>query len=165
MKTERKDLQLQLRVSAREKNEIRRLAKLAKMGVSAWILSQVFSSLDSEFQRLCQNLSRSANQKIAFAELNDFLTSLTSDSFRSATENAPTAKLDRFKENYVAAMVEMTAHRNSVSAPGWTSIVEPLTDPFFGTDLKSLRTHLLLNSPPPFRRRNIFIDSSIGERV
>lgn len=29
----------------------------------------------------------------------------------------------------------------------------------------SLRLHLLTRSPPPFRRRNLFVDSSIGQRA
>jgi hypothetical protein len=28
-----------------------------------------------------------------------------------------------------------------------------------------LRAHLLTSSPPPFRRRNIFIDTTLGGRV
>jgi hypothetical protein len=35
----------------------------------------------------------------------------------------------------------------------------------FCSSLQSLRMHLLTHSPPPFRRRNIFIDSSLGQRV
>jgi len=31
--------------------------------------------------------------------------------------------------------------------------------------LQSLRLHLLTHSPPPFRRRNIFIDSSPDKQV
>jgi hypothetical protein len=43
--------------------------------------------------------------------------------------------------------------------------VVPLEEPAFGTALQSLRLHLLTHSPPPFRLRNIFIDSSLGQRV
>jgi hypothetical protein len=35
----------------------------------------------------------------------------------------------------------------------------------FGSDLQNLRLYLLTHSPPPFRRRNIFIDSTLGDRV
>jgi hypothetical protein len=28
-----------------------------------------------------------------------------------------------------------------------------------------LRLHLLLSAPPAFRRRNIFLDASVGDRV
>jgi hypothetical protein len=35
----------------------------------------------------------------------------------------------------------------------------------FGSELQSLRLYLLTHSPPPFRARNIFIDSSLGDRI
>ena len=41
----------------------------------------------------------------------------------------------------------------------------PLAEPVFGSDLMSLRLYLLTHSPAPFRRRNIFIDASVGFRV
>jgi hypothetical protein len=40
-----------------------------------------------------------------------------------------------------------------------------LPQPVFGSELKALRLHLLTNSPPAFRRRNIFIDATLGDRV
>ena len=43
--------------------------------------------------------------------------------------------------------------------------IAPLASPVFGSKLESLRLYLLTHSPPPFRRRNIFIDASIGARV
>jgi hypothetical protein len=43
--------------------------------------------------------------------------------------------------------------------------VKPLERPWFASSLKSLRLHLLTASPPPFRRRNLFVDSTIGDRV
>jgi len=49
--------------------------------------------------------------------------------------------------------------------PAWTRAIAPLTDPMFGSALSSLRLYLLTHSPAPFRRRNIFIDSSVGSRV
>jgi hypothetical protein len=35
----------------------------------------------------------------------------------------------------------------------------------FGSTLVSLRLYLLTHSPPPFRRRNIFIDATVGSSV
>jgi hypothetical protein len=52
-----------------------------------------------------------------------------------------------------------------VAVPEWTRSIPLLVEPVFGSDLKSLRLHLLTNSPPPFRSRNIFIDSTLGDRV
>jgi hypothetical protein len=35
----------------------------------------------------------------------------------------------------------------------------------FGSDLQSLRLHLLTHSPPPFLARNIFVDATLGDRI
>jgi hypothetical protein len=52
-----------------------------------------------------------------------------------------------------------------VPPPRWTPAIPGLSKPVFGTSLVGLRLHLLLRSPPAFRRRNIFIDASLGDRV
>jgi hypothetical protein len=52
-----------------------------------------------------------------------------------------------------------------VTPPTWAGSVEPLDRPHFATPLRSLRLHLLRASPVPFKRRNIFVDSSVGARV
>lgn len=63
-------------------------------------------------------------------------------------------------------MVELAAHRREVPPPAWVRDVEPMEmEPRFATPLAGLRLHLLRASPVPFKRRNIFIDSSIGDRV
>ena len=49
--------------------------------------------------------------------------------------------------------------------PEWCRSVRPLAEPVFTTELVSLRLHLLLHAPIPFRRRNIFVDASVGDRV
>ena len=96
------------------------------------------------------------------AELNDLLTAAAGDELRSLP---PPDIRDPYLANYVAAMVELASHRRGVHPPIWTSDIEPLRDPVFAVPWQSLRAHLLLESPVPFRRRNIFIDSSIGARV
>jgi len=67
--------------------------------------------------------------------------------------------------NYVAAMVEQAAAQKNVLPPKWVRDVAPLDQPFFASELASLRLHLLCSSPVPFKRRNIFVDSSIGARI
>jgi len=62
-------------------------------------------------------------------------------------------------------VVEHACARRAVAVPGWTRAVTPLSEPAFGSELRSLRLHLLTQSPPAFRCRNIFIDASVGERV
>jgi hypothetical protein len=96
------------------------------------------------------------------AELNDLLTAAAGDQFEML---APPSIDDSYLANYLAAMVEQAAHRRGVRPPAWTSEIAPLPEPVFAVPWMSLRAHLLLESPVPFRRRNIFIDSSIGARV
>jgi hypothetical protein len=96
------------------------------------------------------------------AELNDLLTHAAG----AEIERLPAPEIrDSYRINYVAAMVEVAAHRAGVMPPTWTAAVKPLDTPVFIDPSMSLRAHLLTSSPPPFRRRNIFIDSSIGDRV
>jgi hypothetical protein len=52
-----------------------------------------------------------------------------------------------------------------VFPPRWTADIPPLSKPAFAVPWQSLRAHLLLESPIPFRRRNIFINASMGARV
>ena len=96
------------------------------------------------------------------AELNDLLTACAGERFESLP--APSIS-DAYLANYVAAMVELAAYKQGVRPPAWTSGIAPLSEPVFAVPWQSLRAHLLTASPVPFRRRNIFIDSSIGPRV
>ena len=82
-----------------------------------------------------------------------------------AVRYTPEARFPPFEANYLAATVEHAAAIKGVAPPRWTVTVEPLDAPWFASCLKSLRLHLLTHSPPPFRRRNLFIDSSVGQRV
>ena len=113
------------------------------------------------FENLTGQL-RKGKSVYVLAELNDLLTAATGEELRLL--RAPDIS-DSYLANYVAAMVELAAHRRDVHPPLWTSDIEPLCEPVFAVPWHSLRAHLLLNSPVPFRRRNIFIDSSIGDRV
>ena len=102
--------------------------------------------------------------RFALAELNALLAGFSAGELRTAVAEFPAALSD-FLRNYVAAMVEHACARRAVPVPAWTRAVEPLSEPVFGSELQSLRLYLLTQSPPAFRRRNIFIDSSVGGRV
>ncbi|HSS51076.1 MAG TPA: hypothetical protein VLX28_19215 [Thermoanaerobaculia bacterium] len=117
------------------------------------------------FARLLEALSDDDQPSFVLAELNDLLTGLTAGELCSAVEHADLAGLTPYLRNYVAAMVELAAHRRGVPPPAWVRDVEPETTPHFATPLAGLRLHLLRASPVPFKRRNIFIDSSLGDRV
>lgn len=118
------------------------------------------------FARLLKVLRDDDRPGFVLAELNDLLSGLTSEELCGAVEHADLTGLTPYFRNYVAAMVELAAHRRDVPPPAWVRGVEPMEmEPHFATPLVSLRLHLLRASPVPFKRRNIFIDSSIGDRV
>ena len=73
--------------------------------------------------------------------------------------------LSPYIQNYVAAMVETICVRKHIALPEWLQKIEPLDQPVFASDLISLRLYLLTHAPLAFRRRNIFIDATIGDRV
>ena len=158
--------QLQIRISAQDKARIRARAASAGMDVSKWVLQQVLPPVEREFQALCRELAaRPDARSFTFAELQDWFNRLTGGEFMRAVRHAPEARLPVFEANYLAAIVEHAAVIKGVDPPRWTVTVEPLDAPWFASSLKSLRLHLLTHSPPPFRRRNLFVDSSVGQRV
>ena len=115
--------------------------------------------------RVRARASRPDARSYTFAELQDWFHRLTGGEFIWAVRHAPEAPLPPFEANYLAATVEHAAAIKGVDPPRWTATVEPLDAPWFASSLRSLRLHLLTHSPPPFRRRNLFIDSSVGQRV
>ncbi len=162
---ENKNAQLQIRVSESQKSELRRHAKRAGMSMSDWVLNRILPPVSETFQRLLKALSVAEKPGYVLAELNEFLTGLSASEFKLAVSAFPEVQLDAYLSNYIAAMVEHAASSKRAEAPPWTATVNPLEEPVFGSTLQSLRLHLLTNSPVAFRSRNIFIDSSIGDRV
>ncbi len=121
---------------------------------------------EQAFQNLCVELARNPEGRShLLAQLNDLLTGLRPQDFYPALQNPPSSELPDFEAAYIAAMIEQAASIRQVTPPAWTARVGGLDQPWFASSLISLRLHLLLSSPPPFRRRNIFVDSSIGDRV
>jgi len=160
-----KTAQMQIRVSANEKMAIQRAAAQAGMDMSAYVLARVLSVPAAQFQDCVQDCADSASSRLALAELNSLLSDLTAGELRDAIATPPRRGLSPFLGNYVAAMVEYACARRAVAVPQWTRSIAPLAEPMFGSQLQSLRLYLLTHSPPPFRTRNIFIDSTLGDRV
>lgn len=157
--------QLQIRVSAAQKAGIRRAAEQAGLDMSAFVLSRALPAPEMRFRACVEDCAGPAPPAFGLAELNTLLAGWTAAQLRDAIAVAPTTALTPFLSNYIAAMVEQACERLSVRVPGWVRAIEPLAEPAFGSALKSLRLHLLTHSPAPFRRRNIFIDATVGDRV
>jgi hypothetical protein len=108
---------------------------------------------------------KSEDSRFSLAELHDLLAECPRMLFAEAVHNPPPGGLSPYLTNYLAAMVEQAAAQKRLSPPAWTRRITPLAIPHFATPLESLRLHLLRSAPVPFKRRNIFVDSSIGARV
>jgi len=161
-----KTQQLQIRVSTAQKAMIQARAKLAGEDVSKWVLRQLLPPSQDKFQSLANDLAVLGDSRsYVFAELNDFLTGLSSAQFGKAIEMPPSVRLSLFNLNYLAAMVEFSCASRDHKVPGWLDDIETLEEPWFASSILGLRLHLLTKSPAAFRRRNLFIDSTIGDRV
>ncbi len=120
-------------------------------------------STAEEFYRLTNQLR---NEKPAYvlAELNDLLTSAPSDQI----ERLPAPSIDDpYLANYVAAMVEQAIHlKGGVRPPRWTAGIQPYSPSCLRCSMDEPTLHICCWSRL-YRSavRNIFIDSSIGDRV
>lgn len=160
-----KTQQLQIRVTPAQKSALARLARRAGQDVSSFVLSRALPSAALRFGEILSALGNAGRQRFALAALNDLLTGLAARELAEVTGDADLRGLSPYLRNYVAAMVELAAHQKGVAPPAWLREVPPLEEPHFATPLEGLRLHLLRASPVPFKRRNIFIDSSLGDRV
>jgi hypothetical protein len=158
-----KSAQLQIRVSPGEKAAIQRAARRAGMDMSAYVLARVLPASARRFQDLTAACRE--GERFALAELNSWLAGLGAGEIQDAIASPPASGLTPYLANYIAAMVEYACARQGVPPPAWTRAIPPLAEPVFGSALMSLRLHLLTRSPAPFRRRNIFIDATVGDRA
>jgi Protein of unknown function (DUF1778) len=159
-----KSAQLQIRVSPAEKAAIQRAARRAGLDMSAYVLARVLPAPARRFQELTGACGDPEDARFALAELNSWLASLAAGELEEAVASAPSGLAPYFA-NYVAAMVEYAGAQHGLAPPAWTRAIPSLTAPVFGSALMSLRLYLLTHSPAPFRRRNIFIDATVGARV
>ena len=165
MNQQSKLAQLQIRVSEQEKSAIRRAAEGAGMDMSTYVLSRVLPAWRQAFQQATAALSASARPSLVLADINALLSRLTAGELREAVELPPERELPAFLANYVAAMIELASQRRGIQPPAWLSRIRPLTEPISWFFVGVAPFHLLTHSPAPFRRRNIFIDSSLGDRL
>ncbi len=163
----KKTAQLQIRVTEEQKEILRVASREANMGISEYVLAKLFDERKTRFSLIVEKVLKAENHSFALAELNDFLTELPADIFTSTLREKPALDFDTglFRSNYITAMVEFAAAKKGVTNPDWAAHVPILKTPFFSSNMTSLRLHLLQNSPAAFKRRNIFIDSTIGDRV
>jgi hypothetical protein len=103
--------------------------------------------------------------RFALADVNRLLSACSAEGLKEAVRVEPSVRLAPFAANYVAALIEQACCRHELAVPNWVSSVAPLDVPVFASELESLRLHLLTASPAAFRRRNLFVDASLGAQV
>jgi uncharacterized protein (DUF1778 family) len=157
--------QLQIRVTTQQKAALKRLARAAGSDVSQYVLSRLLPANEDRFPELVRSILSGKDHRYALAELNDFLHACPPVAFGDAVAHGDVSGLTPYLQNYVAAMVEQAAAAKEVAPPPWVRDIAPLDSPVFATSLRSVRLHLLRSAPVPFKRRNIFVDASIGARV
>lgn len=116
------------------------------------------------FAELVRALANTDAPAFPLAELHDLLTACTAADFDACVAASSPATLPAWLANYVAAMVETAAHRLGMAPPSWVHAIVPLDTPWFATELRALRPYLLRVSPVAFRRRNLFVDTTLGGR-
>ena len=79
---------------------------------------------------------------------------------------ATQSEAGRVRDAYLAATAEELARRFTLATPAWTTSPErALHRPWFASPLAALRAVLLLESPPAFRARNLFVSENALSRV
>ncbi|MBI2335318.1 MAG: hypothetical protein HYU97_00930 [Deltaproteobacteria bacterium] len=162
---ETKTAQLQIRISPQQKRALKILARKTNLDMSEWILTKILPPQKEVFHSLVRRLAHGQEPRFVLAELNEFLTKLSAQEFTGVVEDPPRMIADPYWLNYLAAMLEYAAQKKGIEPPHWLSEIPPLLKPVFGSDLESLRLHLLTQALPSFRRRNIFIDASLGDQI
>jgi hypothetical protein len=162
--------QLQIRVTPRQKAALKRQARAAGLDVSTYVLARVLPPECDRFAVLLRELGSTTDHRFALAELHDFLADCPPMAFAEALQHSALtvralAGLSPFLQNYVAAMVEQSATLKGLMPPLWVRDLPQLDAPYFAGELRSLRQYLLAVSPVPFKRRNLFVDATIGARV
>lgn len=163
--TRRKSAQLQIRVTPEQKRALRRLANGAGLDVSTYVLGRALPRARTAVDEILHALAGDEDPRFALAALADLLRGLSVAERAEDLADLDLTGLSPRLQNTVAAMVEHVSARSGVAPPEWTLAVEPLADPHFAVPFQRLRAYLLRSSPVAFKRRNLFVDSTLLDRV
>ena len=160
-----KNENIQIRVSSSQKEKLKKIAKLQKMSLSEYILSISLTEITPlEIIDLYASMAKEDDKSFHLARINELLMKCPKHMWEKLVSFYP-KNLDEKAIAYVAGLIEQAAFIRSLSKPSWSTKIEALEEPLFASHLEKLRLYLLIKSPIPFRKRNIFIDSSVGDRV
>ncbi|HKS05813.1 MAG TPA: hypothetical protein VJR92_05835 [Gemmatimonadaceae bacterium] len=160
-----KSTQLQIRVTPTQKARLRQLASRAGQDVSAYVLARALPAGRVRFDDAVRALADESRRRFALAEVADVLGDAPLTELQLDLAPRGLERLSPFAQNYLAALVEQACVTRGAPLPAWTTSIAPLDEPWFASDLRSLRAHLLVASPPPFKRRNLFTDPGVAGRV
>lgn len=156
---------VQIRVRPDQKAALKRQAERAGEDLSSYVLTRLLPTQRSRFEGIVAALEEEGDSPYALADLNDLLSAVSSRELPEVVADPDVRCLSDLAANYLAAMVEHACHERGMPPPTWTRSVPPIDEPYFATRLPGLRLHLLKSSPVAFKRRNLFVDSTLGARV
>jgi len=92
------------------------------------------------------------------------------DAFRSAPEaslidSAPIASTQKRIRPLAASTVEALCEETGLDIPSWCAGIAPLKEPWFVAGVENLKAMALVESPAPFRKRNIFVLGNFLDRA
>jgi uncharacterized protein (DUF1778 family) len=157
--------QLQIRVTPAEKATLRKLARQAGLDLSTYVLTRVLPPARARVSAIVRALRDDEDHRFPLAELHDLVAGLPRAAFLDTLSDVELDGLSPFLQNYVAAMVEHAAHTKGERSPAWTRDVRPLEEPYFAAPFPRLRPYLLRCAPVAFKRRQLFVDATVGDRV
>ena len=156
---------IQIRINKKEKAKFVKLAELDNMSLSNWILNKLKIDISPvEIKIIYGQIAIASDSSYALAFLNDSLMKVPKHTWSDLVSIKP-ENLNFENLCYVASMIEHAAEIRELNTPLWVNDIGALQTPYFVSTFKNLRLYLLINSPVSFRKRNIFIDASIGDRV
>src|SRR5437016_860540 len=95
--------QLQIRVTARQKATLRRLARTAGQDVSTYVLARALPAVRDSVADIVRTLRHGEDHRLTLAELNDAVHGLTPNELAEAGARIDVRSLSPFLQNYVAA--------------------------------------------------------------
>jgi len=87
----------------------------------------------------------------------DFVDAFRREPGPDLVEEPPPSAVEERLMALIAGTTEALCREAAVREPGWCQAISALTDPWFVSGVENLKVSALVESPFPFRRRNIFV--------
>lgn len=165
MRSRQKSETIQIRVSKAEKEKLKKLSQVHKMCVSEFILSNLLTDISAyEVRQLYELIAKGENRVLSLFNLRNKLKKISPAFWDGAVGIVPDF-LDPFSLAYVASTIEELSYIRGLSYPEWCTGIKALSEPYIGSDQETMNFYILVNSPVPFKRRNIFLGYMGEEQI